>query len=194
MQEVILTSDFTDATRMREIILEGKSRMQGQMISGGHSVAVNRAMSYGSASGEISEQISGIPFYRLVCSLAEEFDAKELADKMNTLANFIFRKENLMVDFIGTAEGYEELVKYVPAFADSLYKGEVKKQADNIEVSRKNEEFPVYAQAVPSSVPSQPLPFQPCFPSLSSPGLILWSLSTGVPWAEVGPPGCPEPV
>ena len=141
MQEVILTSDFTDATRMREIILEGKSRMQGQMISGGHSVAVNRAMSYGSASGEISEQISGIPFYRLVCSLAEEFDAKELADKMNTLANFIFRKENLMVDFIGTAEGYEELVKYVPAFADSLYKGEVKKQADNIEVSRKNEGF-----------------------------------------------------
>ena len=141
MQEVILTSDFTDATRMREIILEGKSRMQGQMISGGHSVAVNRAMSYGSASGEISEQISGIPFYRLICSLAEQFDAKELADKMNTLANFIFRKENLMVDFIGTTEGYEELAKHVPAFADSLFKEAVVKQADNIEVSRKNEGF-----------------------------------------------------
>ena len=141
MQEVILTSDFTDAVRMREIILEGKSRMQGQMISGGHSVAVNRAMSYGSASGEISEQISGIPFYRLICSLAEEFNAKELADKMNTLAGFIFRKENLMVDFIGTKEGYEELAKHVPAFADSLFTGEVVKQADNIEVSRKNEGF-----------------------------------------------------
>ena len=141
MREVILTSDFTDAVRMREIILEGKSRMQGQMISGGHSVAVNRAMSYGSASGEISEQISGIPFYRLICSLAEKFDAKELADKMNTLAGFIFRKENLMVDFIGTTEGYEELAKHVPAFADSLFTGEVVKQANNIEVSRKNEGF-----------------------------------------------------
>ena len=141
MQEMILSSDFTDKTRMREIILEGKSRMQGQMISGGHSVAVNRAMSYGSALGEVSELISGIPFYRLICSLAESFDAEDLAEKMNTLAHFIFRKENLMVDFIGTKEGYELLEKCVPAFADSLYTDQVVKQVNNITVSKKNEGF-----------------------------------------------------
>ena len=45
-----------------EILAEGKSRMQAQMTSGGHSVAAGRAMSYGSIPGAVSEEISGIPF------------------------------------------------------------------------------------------------------------------------------------
>ena len=33
MQEIILTSDFSDKKRIKEILAEGKSKMQGQMIS-----------------------------------------------------------------------------------------------------------------------------------------------------------------
>ena len=48
MREIVMTSDFTDTKRLYEILAEGKSRMQAQMTSGGHSVAAGRALSYGS--------------------------------------------------------------------------------------------------------------------------------------------------
>ena len=85
----IMTSDFTDAKRLYEILAEGKSRMQAQMTSGGHSVAAGRALSYGSIPGAVSEEISGIPFYRLITDLEAHFDEKkeELVEILQTLVN-----------------------------------------------------------------------------------------------------------
>ena len=143
MREILMTSDFTDVKRLREIIAEGRSRTQSQMTSAGHSVAVNRALSYGSVSAEISEVISGVPFYRLVTELDEHFEEKKdaLIEKLQRLAKVIFRKENLMVDFVGTAEGYEKLMVPVERFASSLHT--VKAEVGNYApvVSRKNEGF-----------------------------------------------------
>ncbi len=143
MQEIIMTSDLTDTKRLYEIIAEGKSRMQGQMMSSGHTVAVNRALSYGSVSGEVSERISGIPFYRLSADLEEHFEARKdmLVHALQTLAKMIFRKENLMIDFIGTEDGLKNVEAPAAAFAEALYTCSVEKQPFAIQVSRKNEAF-----------------------------------------------------
>ena len=143
MQEILMTSDFSDTKRLYEIIAEGKSRMQGQMMSAGHNVAVNRALSYGSVSGQVSELISGIPFYRFSTELTDDFEGKkeDLVNALQTLAKMIFRKENLMVDFIGTEEGLAKVEADVAAFASGLYDCPVEKGVLNIEVSKKNEAF-----------------------------------------------------
>ncbi len=143
MQEILMTSNFGDTKRLNEIISEGKSRMQGQMMSAGHNVAVNRALSYGSVSGQVSEVISGIPFYRFSTELTENFDAKkeELVDALKTLAKMIFRKENLMVDFIGTEDGLAKVEAAAADFAAGLYDCPVEKGLLNVEVSKKNEAF-----------------------------------------------------
>ena len=143
MREIIMTSDFTDTKRLHEIIAEGRSRSQSQMTSAGHSVAVSRALSYGSASAAVGEVISGLPAFRLVTQLDEQFEEnkEQLIDKMQRLAKLIFRKENLMVDFVGTKEGYEKLAAPVESFANSLYTTSVEKGSYVPEVSRKNEGF-----------------------------------------------------
>ncbi len=143
MREIILTSDFTDTKRLREIIAEGRSRTQSQMTTAGHSVAVSRAMSYGSVSAQVGEVISGIPFFRLVTKLDESFEEnkEQLIDKLQRLAKLIFRKENLMVDFVGTQEGYEKLAVPVEAFANALYTTPVEKGNFVPQVSRKNEGY-----------------------------------------------------
>ena len=143
MREVLMTSDFTDAKRLQEIIAEGRSRTQSQMMSAGHSVAVNRALSYGSASAELSEVTSGVPFFRLVTDLDDRFEENKeaLIDKLQRLAKVILRKENLMVDFVGTAEGYEKLAEPVTGFAEALYTGPVEKGNYIPVVSRKNEGY-----------------------------------------------------
>ncbi len=143
MKEILMTSDFSDVKRLQEIIAEGRSRVQSQMISGGHSVAVGRAISYGSVSGEVSELISGIPFLRLITHLDEHFEEnkEQLVDKLKRLVKYIFRKENLMVDFTGTWEGYEKLESPVESFAEALYTEPVEKGEYLPVVSRKNEGF-----------------------------------------------------
>ena len=111
MGEIMLTSDFTDTKRLYEILAEGKSRMQAQMMSGGHSVAAGRALAYGSVSGVLSEELSGVPFYRLTADLVTDFEQKKenLVEKLQTLAKMIFRKENLMVDFVCEEKALEKL-------------------------------------------------------------------------------------
>ena len=143
MKEIILTSDLTDEMRLKEILAEAKSRMQAQMMSGGHSVAAGRALSYGSVSGRLSEELSGVPFYRLVARMEEQFDGEKsaLIEKLQTVAKMIFRPENLMVDFVGEESAVARLDEPVAAFKDSLYTCDVEKAAYCPVPERKNEGF-----------------------------------------------------
>ncbi len=143
MQEIMLTSDFTDTKRLYEIIAEGKSRMQAQMISGGHSVAAGRAMSYGSVPGAYSEQLSGVPFYRLISHLEEHFEEEKdnLVTKLQELARMIFRVENLMVDFVGDESAADRLTEPVEKLKKELYTCAVQKEHYVPTVTKKNEGF-----------------------------------------------------
>lgn len=143
IQEIILTSDFTDTERLREILAESKSRMQAQMMSGGHSVAAGRALSYGSVSGCLSEELSGVPFYRLVADIEEHFEErkKELTDKLQMLARMIFRPENLMVDFVGEEDALKLLEQPVKKLKAALYTEKVDKKAYRPVPERRNEGF-----------------------------------------------------
>lgn len=143
MQEIILSSDFADEKRVNEILAEGKSRMQAQMISAGHSIAAGRALSYGSASGVISETLSGIPLYRLIAEIDAYYEEKkeELSRKLTELAQMIFRPENLMVDFVGTQEGYDKLAEPIEQLKKQLYTVQVAKTKWIPEAKCKNEGF-----------------------------------------------------
>ena len=143
MQEMLLTSDFTDTKRLYEIIAEGKSRMQGQMTSGGHSVAAGRAASYGSIPAAISEVLSGIPLYRLVSRLEAQFEEEksDLVAKLQGLAKILFRKENLMVDFVGEEKALGLLETPVEELKAALYTCPVTKGSFVPVVSKKNEGF-----------------------------------------------------
>ncbi len=143
MKEIVLTSDYTDEERLKEILAEGKSRMQAQMMSGGHSVAAGRALSYGSVSGRLSEELSGVPFYRLVAHIDEHFEEEKtnLIEKLQMVAKMIFRPENLMVDFVGEESAVEKLTAPVEEFKAALYTCPVEKASYKPVPERKNEGF-----------------------------------------------------
>ncbi len=141
MREIIMTSDFADTKRLYEILAEGKSRMQAQMMSGGHSVAAGRSLAYGSVSGVLSEELSGVPFYRLTARLVSDFDKEKeaLVEKLQTLAKMIFRKENLMVDFVGEEAVVGKLSTPIESLKESLYTCLVEKARYVPTPVRKNE-------------------------------------------------------
>lgn len=123
-EEIMLTSDFSDAKRIREILAEGKSRMQGQMMSAGHSVAVNRALSYESVVGELNEILSGVTFYKKVEEWEKHFEqySDYLCNMFKQLAHKIFRAENLMVDYVAEEKEYDRILPCVQELKGHLYR------------------------------------------------------------------------
>ena len=148
IEEILLTSNYEDTRRLKEIISESKSRMQAAMTSAGHSLAAVRAMSYFSPTAAVSEQLSGIPQYRLLEELERDFDSKkeELGRNLKYLAKCIFRPENLLVDYTGTQEGIAGIEKPVETLKEVLFTEEVTGNPFVPELKVKNEGFQTAAQ------------------------------------------------
>lgn len=148
IEEILLTSNFEDTRRLKEIISEAKSRMQAAMTSAGHSLAVVRAMSYFSPTAVVSEQINGIPQYRLLEELERDFDSKkeELCRNLKYLVQCIFRPENLLVDFTGTEEGITGIEKPVEKLKKVLFTEDVSGTPFAPQLQVKNEGFQTAAQ------------------------------------------------
>jgi len=146
--EVLVSSKLDDKARVKEIVSELKSRMQGNMTASGHTLAAVRGMSYFSETAAISELVSGIPCYRLLEKLEAEYDllSEDLAQKLVSLAKYLFRPENLMVDITATEEGYEKLTKLLPILVEQLYTEPVEESELSVTPMQKNEGFCSSAQ------------------------------------------------
>ena len=143
VQEIMLKSKFDDGKRLYEILAELKSSLQSNLISSGHSVAASRAMSYFSRPAAIQEQVNGMPFYRLVADLEKNFDSRreDLQYKLEALVRCIFRPENLMLDYVGTEDHYEEFIALAGQVKEALYKEPVETKPFVIEPVKRNEGF-----------------------------------------------------
>lgn len=142
-KEILLHSQYQDTKRLYEIVTECKSKMETAMTSSGHSLVAIRALSYFSETAAITEQIGGIPQFRLLEELEEHFDERkeELVHKLEQLAACLFREENLMVDFTADEEGYLPMEEEVAAFRKELFRSPVKGTPFVPQMQKKNEGF-----------------------------------------------------
>ena len=148
MEELIFTSQFTDTKRLQELLLEMKSREQESMTSAGHVTALNRALSYFSTVGRVTDAVNGIEHYRLVDELSQNFDEEKekLIQNLQGLMHRIFCKGNLMVDYTATQEGYAQMPELVEKLAGQLFdKPETKGHYAPV-LEKKNEGFKSSAQ------------------------------------------------
>ena len=122
IEELLYKTELTDAKRLREIIDEMKSRMQMRFTSSGHSVAVDRAISYYSAHGLFKETVSGIAFYKFLEDLTVNYAEKKenVILKLQELMQMIFTRDKLLVSITADKEGYSDFQGRFLSFADTL--------------------------------------------------------------------------
>ncbi len=122
IEEILYRSKLEDTKRLREIVDEMKSKLQMHFNSSGHSVAVDRAMSYYSAHGLFKETTTGISFYKFVEDLAENFSARaeQAIGRMKELLQMIFTKEHLLISITADDEGYERFSDKLGSFLSGL--------------------------------------------------------------------------
>lgn len=122
LQEMIHRTKLNDKKRLKEIVDEMKSKLQMHFNSSGHSVAVDRAMSYYSVHGLFKEVTTGIAFYKFIEDLTENFHTKaeEAIEKMKHLLQMIFTRKNLLISITSDSEGYQRFEEKLPDFTDTL--------------------------------------------------------------------------
>lgn len=153
IEEIIFNSKVRDKKRLYEIICEGKTNLQGYLLRSSDSAAVVRNLSYLTKTSAITEVIKGITNYKFIEALEKDFDNQweNLADKLEQLMRFVFRKDNLVIGYTANAEGYTMFEKNVGTLLSRLEEHNVYKDcfagmSREIPVEKKNEGFKDSAQ------------------------------------------------
>ncbi len=150
VREILTATKFDDVKRLKEIFGEQYARLQSDLSSAGHQSAALRAMSYVSPAAMVSDNVSGIGYFRhlekIIKSLETEEGAKELVEKLKLLCSIIFRPENLLVDITGTEKEYQGIDDESVKFASFLNSGEVNKGNLKLAPIKKNEGFKTAGQ------------------------------------------------
>ncbi|MCM1121290.1 MAG: insulinase family protein [Eubacterium sp.] len=147
-KEILARSDYTDAKRLYELVAEARSCKQADMMSAGHTLAAGRALSYLSKPAMVLEHINGIPFYQLMEDFENHFEEKkdELIRNLQSAIRYIFRPENLLVDYTAEKEGLDGLEELIEDLKDSLYTDPIKGEGYDPKPVKKNEGFMTSAQ------------------------------------------------
>ncbi len=148
LKEIISFTKFNDEKRLLEIIAEIKSRLQMHLNASGHSVAVDRAMSYFSEASRFNEETRGITYFKFIENLEADYNNRkgDLIEKLKLLMNYIFRKENLIISFTSNDEGLNTLSGKLLPFVEQLKTEPVNKVTEHFDLHRGNEGFKTSGQ------------------------------------------------
>lgn len=108
MEQMLLTSDFTDTKRLGELVAQIKARLQANLSSSGHLVAAMRSMSSFSRYALYQDELKGIAFYRSICGIEKELSEspKSVSDKLAAIARKLFARNRMLISFTGNNEAY----------------------------------------------------------------------------------------
>lgn len=108
MEQMLLSSDFTDTKRLGELVAQIKARLQANLSSSGHLVAAMRSLSSFSRYALYQDELKGIAFYRSICHIEKELSEspKSVSDKLAAIAKKLFARNRMLISFTGNNEAY----------------------------------------------------------------------------------------
>lgn len=108
MEQMLLTSDFTDTKRLGELVAQIKARLQANLSSSGHLVATMRSMSSFSRYALYQDELKGVAFYRSICRIEKELSEspKSVSDKLAAIVKKLFARNRMLISFTGNNEAY----------------------------------------------------------------------------------------
>lgn len=147
-EEIIRGTVFTEADRIKEQLQENQVSAHEELIQNGHTTAVQRGFSYHSAPAWLTEQISGIDYYRFLCDLTAHYEERkeELARKLQEISGKIFRGSGMIASFTGSKESAGRMKKMLAEFAAKLPAGSEPAVVRSVLLEKKNEGFMTSSQ------------------------------------------------
>ncbi len=120
--EVLGHTDFSNTSRLYDIIQEMKSRLEMYINYRSHIIARDRLFSYMTTADQYNERIEGLALYKSVSDMADNFEvrAEEIAGRLANLARVIFNRQNLLASITVDEDDYTAFRKEFPALLEHL--------------------------------------------------------------------------
>lgn len=100
LHDILLTTNFDNQERFRQIITERKARMESSLAPGGHAVANRRLKASQSLSGWLSEQVHGIDnlFFtrQLIARLEQDWD--EISASLSRIRDLVIDRAEMQIN------------------------------------------------------------------------------------------------
>ncbi|MCR5055020.1 MAG: insulinase family protein [Lachnospiraceae bacterium] len=141
LEQIILRSDLSDKKRLKEIVMQAKSHLEMKMMSAGNQAAALRSMSHFSPCARISDETTGVGYYRFLKDLEENFDSRidDVVAKCKELSGKVFNVNNLTVSTTGRGEALRQVREYIPELKEKLYKDNLPKTPLTFVFNKENE-------------------------------------------------------
>lgn len=126
--EFVSKYKFTDHTRLKNLLVQYKSSLEGSIVASGHSYAISLAARTLSIASHLAEMWHGIHQYHYIKGLCERLEdpAKEkelftdLERDLSTMADLLFKRENLRPAIVGTPSSLIVADRLIAAMVDAL--------------------------------------------------------------------------
>ncbi|MDF2569441.1 MAG: Peptidase associated, partial [Sporomusa sp.] len=112
---------FGDNNRLKELIRETKAAWDTALFRRGQQVVASRLLSYISPVAKYNE-VGLLTYYKFIAALEESLEAKvnEIGQKLSTVAQTVFNKDNLLIGITCAQEDYEKFQQSVSVLKDKL--------------------------------------------------------------------------
>lgn len=120
---VLKSTQFGDAEKIKDILLQRRIAMEQGFISAGHSAAMSRCASYYSPAARIREELGGIDFYVFLKDLIEHYDDRvaDLIKQLNRVREALLHSNQILASFTGSTLQYERFWSLYPANEFQIY-------------------------------------------------------------------------
>lgn len=141
IKELITFSKIDDKKRIKELLLQIKSKHEIGLFHRGSSIVSKRVSSYYSPSFKYSEQIEGLDFFWFIQHITETFDkdGEQIISNLLKVYRNIFNQNNLIIAFVGDEVDFELFKKNYHIVTTTLNRNKVESKVYHFEDSRFNE-------------------------------------------------------
>ena len=140
LQEILTRSLFTDAKRIRELLLQVQTEVELSLQRSAHQVVSGRIASYLTPSGAYADQ-GGLPFYHFVKDFLADFDAhfEKLPEIFGEVLRQVFNQQDLLVGITVPQADYRSFEAAFAPLRQSLSRLTFPKQRYRWKLARRNE-------------------------------------------------------
>jgi Zn-dependent M16 (insulinase) family peptidase len=143
INELLFTTKYDNKKRIKELLLESKTRIESFMMQSGHVVAIQRGISYFDSYSAINDKIAGYSQYLTIVDMIRHFDERidTLIAEMKEVMKLSLNKKNLILCITGEERGISKFNECARTFLDSLDSFEDENVFKTAEYTKKNEAF-----------------------------------------------------
>ncbi|MEN8242953.1 MAG: peptidase M16, partial [Chloroflexota bacterium] len=122
LRDILLTTNYDNQERFRQIITERKARMESSLVPGGHSVANRRLKASHSLAGWFTEEVHGIENLFFTRDLLEKIDQDwaSVAAKFAEIREKVVDRSGMLINLTLDRGNFEQIRKQLSSFVEHI--------------------------------------------------------------------------